>query len=79
MILTIIIPYYLIVLKITSFFPQDGIFNELISNGSFNLIENDELKALLLNMYTHKKERNYATSTEIDNFNLLWRRQIMFK
>ena len=26
----------------TSFFPQDGIFNELISNGSFNLIENDE-------------------------------------
>ncbi|GIR99247.1 MAG: hypothetical protein CM15mP102_00680 [Flavobacteriales bacterium] len=20
-------------------------------------------------MYTHKKERNYATSTEIDNFN----------
>ena len=46
----------------TSFFPQDGIFNELISNGSFNLIENDELKSLILNMYTHKKERNYATS-----------------
>ena len=61
----------------TSFFPQDGIFNELISNGSFNLIDNDELNALLLKMYTHKKERNYATSTEIDNFNLLWRRQIM--
>jgi hypothetical protein len=61
----------------TSFFPQDGIFNELIANGSFNLIENEELKYLLLNMYTHKKERNYATSVEIDNFNLLWRRQIM--
>lgn len=61
----------------TSFFPQDGIFNQLISNGSFNLIENEELKSLLLNMYTHKKERNYATSIEIDNFNLLWRRQIM--
>ena len=61
----------------TSFFPQDGIFNELIANGSFNLIENEQLKALLLNMYTHKKERNYATSVEIDNFNLLWRRQIM--
>ena len=61
----------------TSFFSQDGIFNELIANGSFNLIENEELKALLLNMYTHKKERNYATSVEIDNFNLLWRRQIM--
>ena len=61
----------------TSFFPQDGIFNQLIANGSFNLIENEELKSLLLNMYTHKKERNYATSVEIDNFNLLWRRQIM--
>jgi len=61
----------------TSFFPQDGIFNELIANGSFNLIENEELKSLLLNMYTHKKERNNATSVEIDNFNLLWRRQIM--
>ena len=60
-----------------SFFPQDGIFNQLIANGTFNLIENEELKSLLLNMYTHKKERNYATSTEIDNFNLLWRRQIM--
>tara|TARA_B100000989_G_scaffold4975_1_gene3481 strand:+ start:3975 stop:4706 length:732 start_codon:yes stop_codon:yes gene_type:complete len=69
-----------ILLKIqigTSFFPQDGIFNQLISNGSFNLIENDDLKSILLNMYTHKKERNYATSIEIDNFNLLWRRQIM--
>ena len=61
----------------TSFFPQDGIFNQLIANGTFNLIENEELKSLLLNMYTHKKERNYATSIEIDNFNLLWRRQIM--
>jgi len=61
----------------TSFFPQDGIFNQLITNGTFNLIENEELKSLLLNMYTHKKERNYATSIEIDNFNLLWRRQIM--
>ena len=61
----------------TSFFPQDGIFNQLIANGTFNLIENEELKSILLNMYTHKKKRNYATSVEIDNFNLLWRRQIM--
>ena len=27
----------------TSFFPQDGIFNQLIANGTFNLIENEEL------------------------------------
>ena len=46
----------------TSFFPQDGIFNELISNGSFNLIENEELKSLLLNMNTHKKEKPYKCS-----------------
>jgi len=32
----------------TSFFPQDGIFNQLIANGTFNLIENEELKSLLL-------------------------------
>ena len=38
----------------TSFFPQDGIFNQLIANGTFNLIENEELKSLLLNMYTHR-------------------------
>ena len=36
----------------TSFFPQDGIFNQLIANGTFNLIENEELKSLLLDMYT---------------------------
>ena len=35
----------------TSFFPQDGIFNQLIANGTFNLIENEELKSLLLDMY----------------------------
>ena len=31
-----------------SFFPQDGIFNQLISTGAFELINNVELKNLLL-------------------------------
>jgi len=52
-----------------SFFPKDGIFEQLISTGTFELINNDELKRELLEMFNHQKERNYATSTEIDRFN----------
>ena len=33
-----------------SFFPQEGIFNQLISTGSFELIEKNELKSLLLEL-----------------------------
>ena len=51
-----------------SFFPQDGIFDQMISTGSFELIKNMELKKLLLEMYNHQKDRNFATSTEIDQF-----------
>ena len=60
-----------------SFFPQDGIFNQLISTGSFELIENVELKNILLEMYNHQKQRNYATSTEIDHFNFRFRNEIL--
>jgi hypothetical protein len=52
-----------------SFFPKDGIFEQLISTGTFELIKNDELKRVLLEMFNHQKERNYATSNEIDRFN----------
>jgi hypothetical protein len=52
-----------------SFFPKDGIFEQLISTGTFELIKNDELKRILLEMFNHQKERNYATSNEIDRFN----------
>jgi hypothetical protein len=60
-----------------SFFPQDGIFNQLISTGSFELIKNVELKNILLEMYNHQKQRNYATSTEIDHFNIRFRNEIL--
>ena len=60
-----------------SFFPQDGIFNQLISTGAFELIENVELKNILLEMYNHQKQRNYATSTEIDHFNIRFRNEIL--
>ncbi|MFL2598080.1 MAG: hypothetical protein ACJ0P4_09375 [Flavobacteriaceae bacterium] len=59
-----------------SFFQKDGIFNELISTGSFELIENRELKNNLLEIFNHLKERNIATSKEIDNFNIGFRREI---
>ena len=49
------------------FFPKDGIFEQLISTGTFELIKNNELKKLLLEMFNHLKDRNYATSTEIDH------------
>tara|TARA_B100001769_G_scaffold190340_1_gene151199 strand:+ start:866 stop:1570 length:705 start_codon:yes stop_codon:yes gene_type:complete len=56
-----------------SFFPKDGIFNQMISTGTFELINNRDLKMNLLEMYNHQKERNNATSKEIDEFNLSFR------
>ena len=60
-----------------SFFPKDGIFEQLISTGTFELIKNNELKKLLLEMFNHQKDRNYATSTEIDQWNIAKRGQIL--
>jgi hypothetical protein len=53
-----------------SFFPQEGIFNQLISTGSFELIENKDLKLLLLKIYNHQNNRNYAISNLIDIFSI---------
>ncbi|MDB2544049.1 DUF6090 family protein [Woeseiaceae bacterium] len=49
-----------------SFFPQEGVFTELVSSGSFELIKNKELKSKLLEIYNHQKERNYSISDDID-------------
>ena len=62
-----------------SFFPKDGIFEQLISTGTFELIKNNELKRLLLEMFNHQKDRNYATSQEIDNWNIITRGEILKK
>ena len=51
-----------------SFFPREGIFNQLIATGSFELIEDEKLKSLLLEIYNHQSNRNYATSYQIDLF-----------
>tara|TARA_Y100000992_G_scaffold226387_1_gene157978 strand:+ start:193 stop:909 length:717 start_codon:yes stop_codon:yes gene_type:complete len=53
-----------------SFFPREGIFNQLIATGSFELIENEELKSLLLEIYNHQSNRNYATSYQIDLYSI---------
>ena len=37
-----------------SYFAQKGIFNQLIATGSFELIEKQELKLLLLKIYNHQ-------------------------
>ena len=57
-----------------SFFPKDGIYNQMISTGTFELISSTDLKTNLLEMFNHQQARNYATSTEIDNFNIEYRR-----
>ena len=62
-----------------SFFPKDGIFEQLISTGTFELIKNNELKRLLLEMFNHQKDRNYATSQEIDQWNIVTRGEILKK
>ena len=59
-----------------SFFPKDGIFNQLISTGTFELIKNEELKKTLLEIFNNQKQRNYATSQEIDKFNIDFRKEI---
>ena len=59
-----------------SFFPREGIFNQLIATGSFELIENKELKSLLLEIYNHQNNRNYATSYQIDLFSIRFNEKI---
>ena len=59
-----------------SFFPKDGIFNQLISTGTFELIKNEKLKKTLLEIFNNQKQRNYATSQEIDKFNIDFRKEL---
>ena len=60
----------------TSFFPQKGIFNQLIATGSFELIDSNELKTLLLRLFNHQNERNLAISNQIDIFQIEFQNKI---
>ena len=53
-----------------SFFPQDGIFTQLISTGSLELIESNALKNLLLRNFTHYLDRNQANNRTLDDLYL---------
>ena len=53
-----------------SFFPQDGIFTQLISTGSLELIESSILKNLLLRNFTHYLDRNQANNRTLDDLYL---------
>ncbi len=50
-----------------SYFPAIGVYNELISTGSYELIENSILKRELIDFYETQKERNYTISISLDN------------
>ena len=43
----------------TSFFPSNGLFIELISTGTFELIDNQELKSVILDLF--QKSENLAS------------------
>jgi|TARA_B100001079_G_scaffold127111_1_gene108969 hypothetical protein len=52
-----------------SFYPLSGTFDQLISTGSFELIESIELRRLLIDNYTHLSQRNNANNRSLDD---LW-------
>ena len=54
----------------TSFFPQNGTFNQLIATGSMELIDSKNFRRALLNNYTHYYERNNALNRSLDDLSL---------
>ena len=59
----------------TSFFPKDGVYAELVSTGSLELIENRSLKTALQEFYAHLDARNKVLSRSIDDLELARREQ----
>jgi hypothetical protein len=59
-----------------SFFPQNGIFNQLISTGSIELIDNNELRRTLLSIFTHYYDRNSANNRTLDDLYLAFGKDI---
>ncbi len=63
----------------TSFFTNDGVFTQMIATGSLDLVSNKTLVENLLEMYNHNKDRNTATSVEIDQFNREFKYSVLSK
>ena len=51
-----------------SFFPQDAVYKQLIQTGSIELINNDELRKKLFNVYDHLLKRKEFGDKVLDNF-----------
>ena len=54
-----------------SYFPQTGVFNQLLSTGSLELINNQELKRRLIYVYEHMNNRKSAGDFVLDEMS--WR------
>ena len=51
-----------------SFFPQDAVYKQLIQTGSIELINNDELRKKLFNVYDHQLKRKEFGDKVMDDF-----------
>ena len=51
-----------------SFFPQTGIYNQLIQTESFELIESEDIKRSLSDLFEHLGERNNSANLKFDSF-----------
>jgi hypothetical protein len=54
-----------------SYFPRDGIYNQLLATGSLEIIKEEKLKEKLMSVYEHAMSRKEAIDKTIDEF--VWR------
>ena len=54
-----------------SYFPRDGIYNQLLATGSLEIIKEEKLKEKLMSVYEHAMSRKKAIDKTIDEF--VWR------
>ena len=54
-----------------SYFPREGIYNQLLATGSLEIIKEEKLKEKLMSVYEHAMSRKEAIDNTIDEF--VWR------
>tara|TARA_B110001450_G_scaffold78937_1_gene74902 strand:- start:172 stop:882 length:711 start_codon:yes stop_codon:yes gene_type:complete len=55
-----------------SFFPNSGIYKQILSDGAMKLIEAKELRSKISLIYEHNSKRSQAVSRSLDDFNELF-------
>ncbi|MEE8059568.1 MAG: hypothetical protein V3T17_17300 [Pseudomonadales bacterium] len=65
--------HYLVVSQkmYTSYFPQNGTYEQLIASGSLELVKSTNFRKVLLDNYTHLLTRNNALSRTLDDHYLI--------